>query len=156
MLDDLPVIGPLLPSTQKYSYLPSTTIAQTDWVGGTAMMIRRAVFDEIGTLVENIFMYGEDVEFCMHAKDHHWDVAILTPAKIVHYGSASSTSANALIGEFKGYLYIWSKHKPLWQMPWLKAILQTGALLRSFLFGTILDQKPRAAVYDKILHDVLR
>ncbi len=164
MFDDLPIVGKLLPSTQ-HTGLRSDLIDQTgdsllqkviqiDWVGGTAMMIRRELFNEIGLLDQNIFMYGEDIEFCWRAKSHQWDIGICPQAKIIHYGSASSTSANAIIGEFKGYLYIWSKHQPIWQMRWAKKILKMGAQLRKFLFGTILKQKERAKIYTIILSEV--
>jgi GT2 family glycosyltransferase len=156
MLDDVPVLGKFFPSTQHTGKSHQTHLKQLDWVGGTALMVRRAVFEEVGLLDHNIFMYGEDVEFCMRAKDHHWDVSILPTAQITHFGSASSSSANAIIGEIKGYLYIWAKHKPFWQMPLLKFILRTGVLLRIFIFGTIMRNKEKVRPYVTLLKDVLR
>lgn len=157
-LDDIPVIGKLLPSTQhtgRNVHQPQSALYQVDWLGGTAMMIRKEVFAEVGLLDNNIFMYGEDIEFCMRAKFHHWDVAILPTAHIVHIGSASSSSKNAIIGEIKGYVYIWAKHKPLWQKSLLKWILGTGILLRRVLFGTMIRDEHRATIY-KEASQVLR
>ena len=157
-LDDLPLIGRLLPSTQhtgRNTRHHHQQVYQQDWIGGTAMMIRRAVFAEVGLLDSNIFMYGEDIEFCMRAKFHHWDVAVLPTAHITHFGSASSSSKNAIIGELKGYVYIWAKHKPLWQKPLLKWILGTGILLRIILFGTMIRDPLRADIY-KEASQVLR
>lgn len=160
MLDDLPVIGQLLPSTQhtgRRSVSESQpqaeieALVQKDWVAGTAMMIRRAVIDEVGQLDQNIFMYGEDIEFCIRAKHHHWDVAIHPGVGVVHLGSASSSSANALVGEAKGYIYIWSKHKPLWQLPFAKLLIKLGALLRLLIFGTIKPDPKKRAAYRQIL-----
>jgi len=153
-LDDIPLIGKFFPSTQKTG--KSQAMKQLDWVGGTAMMVRRAVFQEIGTLDQNIFMYGEDIEFCMRAKNHHWDVAIEPDAKILHIGGASSSLGNAVIGEFKGYIYIWAKHKPVWQMPLVKLILKAGAISRIVLFGTILNDGTKADVYRRIKKTVLQ
>lgn len=150
-LDDIPVIGKFLPSTQHTGrnahHHQGSKLYLVDWVGGTAVMIRRAVFLEAGLLDSSIFMYGEDIEFCMRAKSHHWDVAILPSAKVIHYGSASSSSKNAIIGELKGYIYIWAKHKPIWQKPILKLILGIGILLRIILFGTMIRDAHRAAIY---------
>ncbi len=164
MLDDLPIIGKFLPSTQHTGLRSDTfdvtgdsqirEVIQQEWVGGTAMMIRREVINEVGKLDQNIFMYGEDIEFCWRALHHQWDIGLCPAAKIVHLGSASSSSANALKGEFKGYLYIWSKHQPLWQLFWARLLLKTGAHLRKFLFGTIMRQKSRAKVYTTILSEV--
>jgi len=149
-LDDIPILGKLLPSTQHTGRNVKNghdSIYQVDWVGGTAMMIRKEVITEVGLLDDSIFMYGEDVEFCMRAKNHHWDVAVLPVAQITHFGSASSSSKNAIIGELKGYLYIWSKHMPIWQRPLVKWLVQLGILLRVILFGTMIRDAHRAAIY---------
>ncbi len=156
LLDDLPVVGRLLPSTQhtgRNTHFSNIAILRLfDWVGGTAMMIRRAVFDEVGLLDHNIFMYGEDIEFCMRAKFHHWDIGIHPTAKVTHFGSASSSSKHAIIGELESYLYIWAKHKPDWQLPLVKLLLKIGVMLRIVLFDTIYKDRHRAAIYKEALH----
>lgn len=155
MIDDLPFISRFLPSTQHTGKNAFKNVDQKDWVGGTAMMVRRILFDEVGLLDPNIFMYGEDLEFCMRARNHHWDVAILPGARVTHFGSASSSQENAIRGEFSAYVYIWSKHKPLWQMPFLKAFLWWGAVLRMLLFGTICHNREKAKAYRTIIRTVL-
>jgi GT2 family glycosyltransferase len=162
-LDDLPIIGKLLPSTQHTGFRQSeklryhtkdTRLIKRGWVGGTAMMIRKEVIKEIGLLDDGIFMYGEDTEYCMRANHHHWDVAIDPQAKITHFGQASSSSANAIKGEFKSYTYNWSKHKPLWQIPVVKAILRMGAFLRVIVFSTIRPDKKRRQIYQELLTQI--
>ncbi len=158
LLDDLPGLS-WLPATQHtgrhaISRGNDRLLIQSDWVGATAVMIRRLMLGEIGFLDENIFMYGEDIEFCMRAKDHHWDVAIDPSSAVIHLKSASSSSANAIINEFKGYVYIWAKHKPLWQRPLVKVILRAGALLRVLLFGTIFRDAKRAEPYRHLLKSI--
>lgn len=159
-LDDIPVIGKFLPSTQhtglrqseKLRYHTNNTrLIKRGWVGGTAMMIRREVIDEIGLLDDAIFMYGEDTEYCMRASYHHWDVAIDPSAKITHFGQASSSSANAIAGEFKSFLYNWSKHKPLWQLPIVKVILKMGIWLRVIAYSTIKPDQKRCQIYKNLL-----
>jgi len=152
LLDDLPLIGKWLPSTQHTGKSQSQSkitgkLRQQDWVGATAMMVKKEVFAEIGTLDEKIFMYGEDVEFCMRAKAHHWDIAVHRQAVITHLGSASSSSENAILGELKGYVYIWTKHKPFWQLTIIKSLIKVGCLLRMVIFGTILGNATKASIY---------
>lgn len=150
LLDDIPIIGKVLPSTQHTGHNTrqlGDQLYSQDWVGGAAMMIRQDLLAEIGPLDESIFMYGEDIEFCMRANAHHWDVAILPTAKVTHLGSASSSSKNAIIGELKGYIYIWAKHKPIWQQGIVKWLIQLGILLRIILFGTMIRDVHRAAIY---------
>lgn len=153
-LDDIPVIGQLLPSTQhtgKHALKPRFTIVQQGWVGGTALMVKRRLIADIGDLDENIFMYGEDMEWCVRAQAHHWDIAVNHAAQIMHYGSASSHSSRAILGELNGYVYIWAKHKPLWQRPILNLLLKVGCGLRVILFGTILRKPQRAEPYVQFL-----
>jgi len=155
-LDDLPVIGKWLPTLQETGKAKKTILSnnkpyQKGWVAGTAMMLRKELIEDIGALDENIFMYGEDVEYCMRAKHHHWDIAIDPTAKVVHFGSASSSSETAILGEIQSYLYIWAKHKPHWQRKFLKAILYSGILLRIFLFGVILNNKKLTQGYQKAI-----
>ena len=154
-LDDIPFLGRFFPSTQHtgmsdfafatYDENTPTLISQ-GWVAGTAMLLRHELIDNIGLLDGNIFMYGEDQEYCIRARNHHWDVAIHPKAKITHFGSASSSSRNAILGEFKGYLYIFKKHMPTWQLPILKFVLYLGALLRQIIY-TLGGQKEPAAIY---------
>ena len=162
-LDDLPIIGKFIPSTQHTGFRQSeklryhtndNRLIKRGWVGGTAMMIRKEVIDEIGLLDDAIFMYGEDTEYCMRANHRHWDVAIDPQAKITHFGQASSSSANAIKGEFKSYTYNWSKHKPLWQIPIVKLILKMGAVLRVIAFSTIKPDKKRRQIYQELLTQI--
>ena len=150
-LDDIPFFGKFLPSTQHtgmsdrafQSYDENTPrLIKKDWIGGTAMMIKRELIDDIGMLDGNIFMYGEDQEYCLRAKNHHWDVAIHPKAKIVHFGCASSSSKNAIHGEIKGYLYIWKKHFPHWQLGVLKSILYLGCSIRQIIYKLSGQKRP--------------
>lgn len=156
-LDDLPVIGRLLPSTQHTGWrtpkLTTDQLIKTGWVAGTAMLIKREVIKEVGLLDEHIFMYGEDVEYCLRATHHHWDVAIHPQAYVTHLKSASSTKLNAIIGEMNGYLYIWAKHKPAWESIFARAIITSGIWLRMIIFGTI-GQTDRRKIYQEALAQI--
>ncbi|MFZ1721210.1 MAG: glycosyltransferase, partial [Microgenomates group bacterium] len=121
-IDDIPVLGTLLPSIQETRLIHSHLTKQNDvlsglyqvgWVGGTAMMIRRSVVETIGDLDDSIFMYAEDIEYCMRAHDHHIACAIHSGAPIVHLKNASGSEDHAIVGEAKGILYLWAKHRPL-------------------------------------------
>lgn len=161
MFDDLPLIGSFFPSTQHTGKRTTITHPNLEnrpepmgWVAATAVMIRRTVLDEIGNLDENIFMYGEDVEYCLRAHHHHWDVAIDPKAEVVHFGSASSSSNNAVIGEMKGYLYIWSKHMPHWQVPIVRLLIRFGAMMRIFTFRVLSKNEQKVAIYQQVLQQV--
>ena len=151
-LDDLPIIGPHLPSAQK-SYPKLTQAQAVGWVPGTAMMIKNEVIDRVGLLDEAIFMYGEDVDFCWRARLADFQVFLTPKAQVIHYGSQSSSGARAIKGEFKGLVYLFRKHRPHWQLPILKAILKLGAGLRVGLFY-LLGQKDKAKLYKQVFKDL--
>jgi len=162
-LDDLPVIGKYLPSTQQTGrsqqlnqqqlldkQRQQTQLIYKAWVSGAAMMIRKAVIDQIGYLDKNIFMYGEDQEFCLRARNHHFDIAVHPHAEVMHLGSASSSSEKAIVGEFKSYQYIWQKHFPAYQQRLLRWILRAGARFRMLIYRLTGNQR-QATIYREAL-----
>lgn len=152
-IDDLPIIGKLFKSYQHTGRRSNKTTGQLEqkgWVAATAMMVSKQMLSEIGTFDENIFLYAEDVELCIRAKKHHYDIAIYHPAKVIHLQNQSSSNARALKGEFDGLIYIFSKHHPLWQMRILKLILKFGALLRICLFATMQQDQKKSHIYREI------
>ena len=70
----------------------------TDWVAGASLMIRREVFDQVGTLDERFFMYYEEVDFCRRAHSQGWACWYVPESRVVHLIGQSSevTSAKGL------------------------------------------------------------
>lgn len=64
---------------------PITRYAQTDFVSGSLMIIKKEVFDRIGLFDENYFMYYEDVDFCYRAKKAGFKVGIDSKNYYDHY-----------------------------------------------------------------------
>jgi len=159
-LDDIPILGKLLPSVQhtgKNSRLVNKStsgLVYQDWVGGTAMMIRKKVLDQVGLLDEDIFMYAEDVELCYRAQEKNWQIAIDPAAPIIHLGSQSSSSKNAILGELNGYLYIFSKHFSRFEYLLAYLIIKIGVLLRILIFATISKDEKRQAIYRQALAEI--
>ena len=59
------------------------------WVSGTALFIRRAVFDELRGFDEHYFMYFEDVDLCRRARLAGGKVEYFPDFVVRHYGGAS-------------------------------------------------------------------
>lgn len=64
--------------------------AFTDFITGTALMIKREVFDTIGLFSDAYFLYFEDVDFCIRAKQHGFLVKVITKPLVYHKVSAST------------------------------------------------------------------
>ena len=60
------------------------------WTWGTALITRREAVEEVGTLCEDFFMYGEDVEWCLRMGRHGWEIWFCPEAEVLHHGSQSS------------------------------------------------------------------
>lgn len=159
MLDDLPLIGKWLPSTQNTGVNSQTehkgNVLKTGWVGGTALFTSAAILQTIGLFDQNIFMYGEDTELCLRAHNHGYVVAIDPLAAITHLQNKSSSSLNALEKEFDGILYIFAKHTNTFQTTIVKGLMVVGAILRIFVFSTLQKNKDKVQVYKKVLRTML-
>lgn len=109
---------------------------QVGWVSGTAMLIRNEVFKKVGYLDEDIFMYTEDVEFCLRAKIAGFRVGWTNNVQIIHIGGASSKDPKLAQwrGEFKGLLYLYKKYYGDLAAVALKFIMYLFIILRIFVF----------------------
>jgi len=63
---------------------------RTDWVAGASMIVRKAVFNAIGLLDENYFMYFEEVDFCRRAGRAGWPCWYVPASRVVHLVGQSS------------------------------------------------------------------
>jgi N-acetylglucosaminyl-diphospho-decaprenol L-rhamnosyltransferase len=79
----LGIVSKLLKNYQVVIPLPDEPV-QVDWVGGAAMMVRRAVFEKIGLLDESFFVYYEETDFCLRAKRGGWSSWYVPASIIVH------------------------------------------------------------------------
>lgn len=125
------------------------------WVSGTAMMISRRVIEKIGLLDEKLFMYGEDVEYCMRANENGFRVGWCRDALVVHLGGASSKQPklSQWRGEFKGLKYIYLKHLGLGKYIILKSMLYPFILLRIIAFALI-GKIDYSTTYAKIITEI--
>lgn len=61
-----------------------------DWINGSAMFVRRQVYDQIGGFDERFFMYSEELDWCYRARQAGWQIFYLPSAGITHYEGKSS------------------------------------------------------------------
>lgn len=69
---------------------PPGAACKVDWVAGASMMIRREVFDRVGLLDEQYFMYFEEVDFCRRAHRAGWPCWYVPASRVVHLVGQSS------------------------------------------------------------------
>ena len=64
-----------------------------DWVQGSALLVRREMWEAIGGMDERYVMYFEEVDWCQRARRAGWRVRYHGAAQITHHGGASSEQA---------------------------------------------------------------
>jgi len=72
-----------------YKPVPDYT-GPADWVTGASMMLRRELLAEIGGFDETFFLYFEEVDLCLRARQAGWDVHFVREASVGHVGSVST------------------------------------------------------------------
>lgn len=99
-------------SQYNLRWLPWDEEAQVDSVSGSFQMARRSVIDQIGLLDEAIFMYGEDIDWCLRAKQCGWKVVFFPQVRILHHKGQSSRKnlARARREFYRSYLYLYDKY----------------------------------------------
>ena len=63
---------------------------RTDWVAFASVMIRSAVFEDVGLLDEGYFMYFEDTDFALQARRAGWTCWYVPASRVVHLVGRSS------------------------------------------------------------------
>jgi GT2 family glycosyltransferase len=66
----------------------------TDYVPLCCALIRRSVFEQVGDLPEEYFLYTEDVDFCNRAANQEFRIVTHKPATVQHNASSSSGGAH--------------------------------------------------------------
>lgn len=74
------------------------------FASGCAMLVRRALFEEIGGFDKRFFLYEEDLEFCLRAIETGWTIRYVPEAVVLHriHGSAGHSGADALPAQHPG------------------------------------------------------
>lgn len=83
------------------------TAEAVDWLPGASMMIRRAVFDDIGLMDENYFLYYEETDFCLQAKRAGWPCWYVPTSRVMHISGQSTgvTGNQATVKRQPQYLF---------------------------------------------------
>jgi hypothetical protein len=109
-----------------------------DWISGCAIMVRRALIEEVGMLDERFYYYWEETEWCVRARAKGWR-ALMTPhAKLWHKGVRRNylPSPNVTYYNTRNRLLFMQKHHaPLfaWMTVW-------GQIGRTFASWTLKAQ----------------
>ncbi|MCC5887226.1 MAG: glycosyltransferase family 2 protein [Gammaproteobacteria bacterium] len=74
--------------------VPGSDPFETDWVCGAAMLIRTAVFRQIGGFDPRFFLYFEETDLCRRVRDAEFEIWAIGQASARHVGGASAVKVN--------------------------------------------------------------
>lgn len=72
-------------------YWHENDVISVGWVAGCCFMVRKSAIDLIGGLCEDLFFYGEEVEWCYRVVKANYEIWYLPTVAIEHIGGASSS-----------------------------------------------------------------
>ncbi|MBP3534847.1 MAG: glycosyltransferase family 2 protein [Muribaculaceae bacterium] len=67
---------------------------EVDWASGAALMVRTALYREVGGLDESFFAHMEEIDLCWRMRLAGWSVAAVPSASVMHLGGGSLPMGN--------------------------------------------------------------
>ena len=112
---------------------------EVDWVSGSFLAIRRKTCEAIGLLDERFFLFCEDVDWCLRAKQAGWKVVYFPEAVAIHTMERRSNPFQAAVAHHQSMFRFYRKHlrRSLLLDPFvgtaigLRALMVLGGLLLS-------------------------
>ena len=74
---------------------PVDAVLEVGWMQGSALLVRREIYEKLGGLDEAFVMYFEELDWCKRAADAGWKLVYLGTAKIIHHGGKSTEQIGA-------------------------------------------------------------
>jgi GT2 family glycosyltransferase len=93
-------------------YFPHDRTITVDVIVGCFSMIRREAFDNVGLLDEDLFMYGDDVDWCRRARNAGWQVVFYPDARAIHDRGKITAPfpVRFAVAQQRSVLHYWTKH----------------------------------------------
>lgn len=71
---------------------PAATKERADWATGAAMLITRPCWDDVGPWDETFFLYGEETDYALRARDRGWALRQAPDAVATHLRGEAPTN----------------------------------------------------------------
>lgn len=122
------------------------TSTQTGFISGCCMLVKREVFETIGQLDDNYFMYLEDVDFCIRARKAGFKLGFVPDSVVWHKNAQSSDKPGSIT-----HIYYQTRNRMIFGMKYTK--LRTKiALIRESIVLVSKGGIRATAIKDFYLH----
>jgi N-acetylglucosaminyl-diphospho-decaprenol L-rhamnosyltransferase len=129
-------LSALFPRSRRFgrynlTFLDEDAQADVDAVVGACMMLRAEVIAQIGLLDEQFFMYGEDLDWCLRAKQAGYRVVYYPAVVVQHVKRAASSRSQKARYEFQRAMWLfYRKHYRPHTPRLLDGLIRLGLALR--------------------------
>lgn len=119
-------------SRRKYQAPRDPERCRVPWVTGCCLLLRRACVQELGGLDEEFFLYYEDVDLCLRARQRGWSVWYEPSLAVIHHHPLHLRPVPAVLRMVTRHslLTYAGKHWPAWQCRLLNGIVRAEASAR--------------------------
>jgi GT2 family glycosyltransferase len=104
-----------------------------EWISGCAMLIRRRLLEQVGAFDERFFIYWEEIDLCLRARQAGWRLLHVPQAKLWHKGVTRYYSPKPAVTYYTTrnlFLLLQKNHAPL--EVWLRVTARTLRTLSSW------------------------
>jgi GT2 family glycosyltransferase len=114
-------------------------VTATDRACGAAMLVPRAVLEQVGLFDPAFFLYSEDTEWSLRARGAGFDLYVVPASKVWHKvsaGSGGEASPSTLYYDMRNTLVVCERYAPLGRLgAWRRRLLMLGAHLAQALLS---------------------
>jgi len=97
-------------SREAVSEYDCSKLQCVDWLAGAFIMLKRSVYEQIGGLDEEYFMYSEDVDWCTRIRAAGYNVVYYPEAEVEYSGTRRARTDKKYAKIFlKSLLRLWRK-----------------------------------------------
>lgn len=120
---------------------------EVGWVSGACFIVKKNLFDNVGGFDENIFMYLEEVELQHRIGKLGGKIIFFPNARFIHIeGASSQGQSKPVMNIYKGLIYLYRKHQPVWQQQILFFLLVLKTAI-AIIVGTLTGNKNLVSTY---------
>src|SRR5271156_5987397 len=119
-------------------YFPHDRTLAVDVLVGCFSMIRRETLDAVGLLDEDLFMYGDDVDWCRRAWNAGWEVVFYPGGQAIHDRGKTTAPypVRFAVAQQRSVLHYWTKHHSIVGVLGIRSIILFHHVLR-YTFATL-------------------
>ena len=117
-------------------------------ISGACMLVKRDAMDDIGLMDEGYFLHCEDLDLCMRARAHGWQILFVPDAQIVHHKGGCSWEKPVFVEwhKHRGMIRFYRKHFRHEYPIGLMELVTLGVWLR---FAAVAARKQAALLWQR-------